>query len=219
MNTLRTELYKHRHFLSQLRREESAQGDETMVTEKKTHKRLTLHDKQTILDLYNEKGLNGTEIAQSTGLKIGAVQYFIAKVKKRRGGVKAVQKDITAAEESAEPRTQQTKRYILQSELDRMVEMWKTGRYAKNAIADKLGIHPTTVGAYIRRYEDTGVIPTASGGRRSAMGTRTTNTKSYRLNKTQPASAPNSIAQLKQELMAEIRQELKSELIRELLGR
>lgn len=70
---------------------------------KKVKQRLSLKQKEEVLNLFTEKGLNYKEVAQVTGYNYNQVQYYLSKVKKRRGGFtrevaaihKAVEKEST----------------------------------------------------------------------------------------------------------------------------
>ena len=205
MNTLKTELEPYKHHFSHMFAREDQQGDSHMGTDEKA-KRLTIHDKQLILDRYKD-GLNGTEIAQTLDLSYSAVIYYLSKVKKRNG-MKKAEKELAKAARQTEPRSQ-----IQPDVVESMVDMWNSGVHNYRAIAEKHGVADVTAAKYLKQR---GCF--LEGQVKKHTPTYTPKYKRTPVKHETKASS-NMMDELKREIMQEIKHDLKEAMIRELLGK
>lgn len=226
MNAIaRTELnnYKKIHFPTKREEIQNAIKEAVMTSETQEdfrtlprNPRLTLEQKNLILEHYKD-GLNGVEIAELTQIPHHQITTYLKKVKTRRGGVAAEQKQLThiASKPAKKPsnysaygRMGGAKKHLSQEEIDKIVNTWKAGNLTKTEIAHKFGVHITTVTYHVGRAEKG--LPTT---------TKSYSAGSNKKEQTVAPTKPSSTRSLIEELKAEIRAELKAELLREMLGK
>lgn len=174
-------------------------------------KKLSLAEKDQILTQYNN-GLNGVEIATVTGLKYSQVNYYLAKVKKRRGGAKrevaVIQKQLEKATNGSD--ISRNRKPPTQEQIDKMKELKAANpTMAYKTIGDTVGVSGNTV----RRY-----LAATDYRKKNARGPHK-NTLEVVERAATPTNKSPLLTALKERIKEEIRDEIRAELIQEILGK